>query len=547
MSSIREKRSLLNWWHSPALLLTVALIAGIGLRSWHLARTPLSFDEAANVHIARMPFDSVLQKNGAFNSSPPAMLLLLHFALKLGDSEELVRAISVLAGIATIYLVYQIGKQLTQMRLCGALAALLFALSSQQVLLSRQFRVYALGELFGALGLLAALAFVRQPNWRSASLAGFSFFLGMQVQYALAPFFATVGVALACRRPEISAPWRVRLGHLALIALAAVLGLIVVYETALKYQMYSGRGTSYASTLFSSSPSGLDAIILFIVNSGRLIASGLNLESIPWSGGVLSVFCAIGAWILARRNLRDPYLLAALCAMPAFGLLSVANYYPYGPVRQCLIVTLPLYALTAIGILGAISSTSKFWRVVALTMLAVLPVGFLAGLAGYAQPGQTTGPAGRKVDEVAGDFRVGMRAIESAWKPGDVIFVPPGSYPLFEYYSKRFTARPWIVAKGSLEWMQDERAWSPMLGGEPPYASQLDALMCSSKRIWMPYSHYHPREMSFLELAARRQWLDQVETIMSAGGLEAGEGNELYLYRRRDDLGIRTPETAVLR
>lgn len=63
------------------------------------------------------------------------MLLLLHFALKLGYSEELVRAISVLAGIATIYVVYQIGKQLTQMRHCGALAALLFALSSQQVLL----------------------------------------------------------------------------------------------------------------------------------------------------------------------------------------------------------------------------------------------------------------------------------------------------------------------------------------------------------------------------------------------------------------------------
>jgi hypothetical protein len=519
-----KKQSLSNPACSPAILLiAAALVAGISLRIGDLAWEPLSFDEAASVYIARQPFFSVLEKNGAFNSSPPTMLLLLHFVLKVGDSEEFVRAISVLGGIAAIGVVYQIGKHLHPMRdYSGALAALLFALSSQQILLGRQFRVYALGELFGALGLLAALGFARRPSWSSAGLTGILFFIGIQVQYAIAPFFAAVGLALICRRQEISALWRVRFGQLALIAGAAVLGIGVVYESALKYQMYSGRGTSYSSTLFSSSHFGLQTIILLLLKSWQLIESGVALEGVPWSGTVLTLFCVRGSWSLVKRNGRDPYLIATFCSMLLFAVLSVANYYPYGPIRQCLILTLPFYGLAAVGVLDAVSSTSMVGRGVALAMLTILPLSLAGTLVNHAI----------KVDTKTGDFRKGMEALQARWKPGDVIFIPPGSFPIFDYYSRRFTARQWIAAEGSVEWMQDERAWRAIVKSEPPYTIQLDTLMHSNGRVWMLYSHYHPGEMTFPELAARRGWTDQVETIMQGRGSETGEGNELYLFHR---------------
>lgn len=542
-----KKRSLSKLAYSPAPLLAAALIAGISLRIGDLARAPLSFDEAASVYIARMPLSSVLEKNGAFNSSPPAMLLLLHFVLKVGDSEEFVRAISILAGIATIGVVYLIGKHLHPMRYSGALAALLFALSSQQIVLSRQFRVYALGELFGALGLLAALAFARRPSWSSAGLAGFLFFVGIQVQHAIAPFFAAVGMALVCQRREIQVPWRVRLGHLALIAGAAALGIGVLYESALKYQLYAGRGTSYLSSLFLSSPSWPETVGLFLIFSWRLIESGLKLEGVPWSGTVLTLFCVRGAWLLAKRNGRDPYLIATLYSILVFGMLSVANYYPYGPVRQCLILTLPLYGLAAVGVLQAVSIASKIRHRVTPATLALLLLGFVVGLAGRTWPARAPDIESIEIDGKAGDFREGMRALQTGWKPGDAIFVPPGSFPIFDYYSRRFAARPWIAAEGSMEWMQDERAWRAMVELEPAYAGQLDALMHSGARVWMLYSHYHPGEMRFPALAARRGWMDQVQTIMRGRGLEVGEGNELYLFHPRDDVGHRMPEMVVAR
>ncbi len=231
----------------PMLLLAVALIAGIGIRSSDLAREPLSFDEAASVYIAKLSISEVLEKNGAYNSSPPAMLVLLHFALKLGDSEAFVRAVSVLSGIAAIFVVYQLARHLNPTGYVPATAALLFALSEQQVLLSRQFRVYALGELFGALGFLAALALARRPSWSRASLTAFLFFLGMQVQYAIGPFFAAVGLAVVCGKDSFGPEWRVRFRQLALVAGASVLGVIAVYQTTLSYQMYAGRGTSYVN------------------------------------------------------------------------------------------------------------------------------------------------------------------------------------------------------------------------------------------------------------------------------------------------------------
>jgi uncharacterized membrane protein YdcZ (DUF606 family) len=521
-----------NLAFAPALFFLIALIAGVGLRVWALAGVPLNFDEAASVYIARMPIAEVLEKNGPFNSSPPAMLLLLHFVLKIGDSEEFVRALSVLSGIVTIAVVYLITKHLHPNPYYPALASLLFALSAQQIMLSRQFRVYALGEMFGALGLMAALAFARRPSWRSAGVAGLLFFIGIQVQYALTPFFASTGIALACGRYDVPAPWKKRLGHLALIAGIAAIGIALMYQTALKYQLYPGRGTSYSSTLVSSSPPSLLVILLlFLVRSWDLIKSGLDLEAVPWSGDVLTAFCVIGMIRLAKRYGRDPYLIATFCSMLIFAILSGLNYYPYGPVRQCLVLTLPLYGLAALGIVEEVSSPSKFRRGIAVAILALLPVAFAGGLAFKWTSG--AGNSNRtEIGQKTSDFREGMRALQARWEPGDVIFVPPGSFPIYQYYSRQYTPRPWIAAQGSMEWMQDERAWRGMIQSEPPYGTQLDALMRSHDRVWLLYSHYHPHEVTFPALAARRGWMDRVETIMKGRAAEFGEGNELYLFRR---------------
>jgi hypothetical protein len=506
----------------PMLLLAAALIAGIGIRCFDLALEPLSFDEAASVYIAKLPVSEVLEKNGAYNSSPPAMLVLLHFVLKLGDSEAFVRAVSVLSGIAAILAVYQLARHLNPKGYVPAAAALLFALSEQQVLLSRQFRVYALGELFVALGFLAALAFARRPSWIRASLTAILFFLGMQVQYAAGPFFAAVGLAVVCGRDSFGPEWRVRLRQLALVVGASVLGMIAVYQTALSYQMYAGRGTSYAQTLYSPSSPWFEISIAFLIHTWLLIQGGLDLTGMPWSGAVLTLFCLYGAWRLASIRPRDPYLLTACYSVLAFALLSLANLYPYGATRQCLILTLPLYGFAAVGLIDGVSCESKTRRAIAVSLLALVAVGFAVGIP---VPHRDTLP-----DDTA-DLRDGIRLLQRNWQPGDITFVSPGAFPIFDYYVTRMPIGPWIAAEGWNEWMQDERVWQGLVGSEPPYSDQLDALLRTNNRVWMLYSHYHPGEMTLDELAVRRGWKPHIQTIVRQRG-DGGEGNELYLFRR---------------
>jgi hypothetical protein len=204
-------------------------------------------------------------------------------------------------------------------------------------------------------------------------------------------------------------------------------------------------------------------------------------------------------------------------------LLSVANYYPYGATRQCLILTLPFYGLAAAGLIDGVSAKSKTQRGVAFLILALAAFGFVTNRV-------NTQPNSPPIETA--DIREGIRRLQRDWQPGDVVFVPPGTFPILHYYSARMPTPPWVEAQGSIMWMKDERAWGPWVNAEPPYADQLDHLLRANTRVWMLYSHYHPGEMNLPELAARRGWTSEIQTIVQSrrGG---GEGNELYLFERR--------------
>lgn len=518
-----EWRSVFRGWrHGHIGLFLAIVVTGAVLRGVDLEREPLSFDEAASVYIAEMSLASVIERNGSFNSSPPAMLVLLHYVLKVGQSEAFVRIISVLSGIATIAVVVQIARHLDPTGYVAPLAALFFALSSQQIELSRQFRVYTLGEFFGSLGFLASLSFARHPNWLTASLVAGLFFIGMQIQYALTPFFAAVGLALACGSVTSLPVFRSRLKYLALIAGVAALGLVVVYQTALKFQLYAGRGTSYSPTL-SSTSSWLDMVVTFLLASWNLIQFGLGLEAVPWSGPVLTLFFAIGCWSLFARRQPGPYLLSIVFVFVGFGVLSAANYYPYGPIRQCALLLLPLYGVAALGVINAVSKGSELRRVGGFLLLLLPLVGFIVSIATRDRASATS--------VSSPDVRQGIRLLQQNWQPGDVIFIPPGTFPIYVYYAGRGGTKPWTAGVGSNEWMQDERAWREMVKDEPPYADQLEGLLHANRRVWMLYSHYHPGEMTFEALAQRRGWSVSVDTLAKARKQD-GEGNELYLSRR---------------
>ncbi len=133
------------------LILLAAAIRLIGIQT-----QSLWFDEGWSAFAAIQP--NVIAAFNADLTNPPLYYVLLHLhAAALGDSEFSLRLFSLLLGLVTIPLSYQLGKQIAG-ESAGWYAALLVTLSAQLWWASQEARMYT---LLAVLILIAALAWQR--------------------------------------------------------------------------------------------------------------------------------------------------------------------------------------------------------------------------------------------------------------------------------------------------------------------------------------------------------------------------------------------------
>ena len=165
-------------------------VVAVVLRLW--TPSALWLDEALAVNIAAAPLHqipSLLRHDGA----PPLYYYLLHFWMAVfGQSDLAVRALSGVAGLATIPVSwlagYRVGARwwrpdddvslpsLVERRRTGRLVgwtlALLVASSPFAVYYATEARMYALVMLFSVLGLLAVMDVLRRPSlWNALAVA----------------------------------------------------------------------------------------------------------------------------------------------------------------------------------------------------------------------------------------------------------------------------------------------------------------------------------------------------------------------------------------
>ncbi|HTL31282.1 MAG TPA: glycosyltransferase family 39 protein, partial [Tepidisphaeraceae bacterium] len=152
-------------------LIHIIFVAGIvmlaaGLRIYQLSAESLWFDEAATARIVMSPLDEFFTRFRTTENTPPLHYVVLWIWTRVfGSSEFSLRMPSVIAGIASVYLLYQL------IRLLGGewealMAALLMACSRYQIYFSQEARAY---ELLVCLSLLSCCAFVqlsREPTRR---------------------------------------------------------------------------------------------------------------------------------------------------------------------------------------------------------------------------------------------------------------------------------------------------------------------------------------------------------------------------------------------
>jgi hypothetical protein len=173
----------------PAGMMIAA--AGAFLRLWHLGALGFNSDEAVYAgQAASIAGDPTLKTLfPIFRAHPLLYQFLLALLFRSGSTDLIARLLAVAFGIATIYLVYRLGKLLYGQRV-GLVAAALLAVCPYHVVVTRQALLDGPLTFFAtlALYLLAKFAITGLPTWLYAAGAGLGLtFLSKETGLVFAP------------------------------------------------------------------------------------------------------------------------------------------------------------------------------------------------------------------------------------------------------------------------------------------------------------------------------------------------------------------------
>jgi mannosyltransferase len=153
---------------SPFELILLALITALAaaLRFHSLAAKSFWFDEGVSVAIARLDWYNFVRILWRREANMSLYYLLLHFWLDFGGSEFFVRSLSVLFAIASVPVIYLLGRRLFGSRV-GLIAAALLAVNAYHVQYSQDARSYSLMVFLCLLSSLYFLKCLSEPSQRN--------------------------------------------------------------------------------------------------------------------------------------------------------------------------------------------------------------------------------------------------------------------------------------------------------------------------------------------------------------------------------------------
>lgn len=153
---------------SPFELVLLALITAVAaaLRFHSLAAKSFWFDEGVSVAIARLDWYNFARILWRREANMSLYYLFLRCWLHFGESEFFVRSLSVLFAVASIPVIYLLGRRLFDARV-GLIAAALLAVNAYHVQYSQDARSYSLMVFFCLLSSLHFLKSLSDPSRRN--------------------------------------------------------------------------------------------------------------------------------------------------------------------------------------------------------------------------------------------------------------------------------------------------------------------------------------------------------------------------------------------
>jgi mannosyltransferase len=314
-------------------LLGITVIAAV-VRFHYLDRESLWFDESASVSFARLAWGNLWKVVSRLEANMALYYGLLHIWIRFSDSEFAVRALSVVAGVLTVPLVYAIGKRMFNSKV-GLVSAVLLTTNAFHIKYSQEARGYTLVVL---LVTLSGLFFIRgvqdhsRNDWigyvLASTLAVYAHFFGIFV-------LAAQWTSLILLRPR-DVPWSKLLISISLIIIL-LLPLAIFVLTRDNGQL-----------AWVAKPSIYD--IYGLLDS--LIGGGRPLLLAYFICCFVTLLLAIRAWVHSRRCFdawRYGFLLSWLF-VPVLTAFAISLRKPIFVDRFFIICLPALVLLAAIGV-----------------------------------------------------------------------------------------------------------------------------------------------------------------------------------------------------
>jgi uncharacterized membrane protein len=336
---------------ADVFLAALAVAVGLVARLLHLEHKPLWLDEVLTLNRAHLAPHALVADSFA-NRHMPSYFLIVRWFAQLGDDAATLRLPSVLFGALSVGVLYAIGRRLGG-RTAGIVAALLLALSPQQVQYGQEARSYTLETLLIVIALWGIVRIAQAPVQSGRGvLAGWgAYVLGtvgaLDVLAGAAPWLIAANLAFlliwraqGAQRRAFARHWAGAHGMIGVLCLPLYALLIAGGDghMAAKFNWiprlsWHGVWVSFAST--------------YLMRASAVVHLDLLPAAVPVLAPIVGGLAVIGAWRLRHRPDGGAVVLAAAC-LPAM-VIAVSLFQPLLLPRYILWSAAPFFLLAGAG------------------------------------------------------------------------------------------------------------------------------------------------------------------------------------------------------
>ena len=396
-----------------SFLFAAVLAAGALIRLWGLGSESLWHDEAWTWYLVRDSLGDLFHRVTSEDAHPPLYFLVAWPWVKFGDSEAILRLPSAILGVASLPLVYLLGRKIGGIG-TGLLSMAFIAVSPLHVKYSQEARSYALLFFLCTLSLTLLASIRERPRWIAIGVLSAAI---LYTEY-LGAFFLLGEAALLFA-------WSRRDRMLARGALRAAVVALVLFLPWIPF--------AFHHVVTVGGGFWMERTSLRVLGSefARLLAFPYGfvdtLKTVSWAAFPVAVAVTALLALAAVAMRRRPELRAwgLLVAIPIAAMAVVGLFLPIFCARGLIYVLTPLALLAAAG--------EARWRpmVAALVLLGTLP-----GVRFF----------NRSLERE--NWRDAVAHVRKKASPGDIVLVDEGFLEVNVHYYWRDPLRVEILGVG---------------------------------------------------------------------------------------------------